>query len=41
MTSGLFPYSAQCLVFSGTYSASVYGVIGFHVFLRELVDYGS
>ena len=39
MFSGLSPYSAQCLVRPWIQVASVYGE--FHVFLRELVDYGS
>ena len=33
-------YSAL-LVLSGTFFASVYGVVEFHVFLREYVDYES
>ena len=33
----LSPKTAHCLVLSGT----CYGVVEFHVFLREYVDYGS
>ena len=39
--SPLFPFSAKCLVLSGTCYTSVYGVVVFQVFLREKVDYGS
>ena len=37
----LFPYTAHCLVLSGTCYASACGVVEFHVFLRENVDHGS
>ena len=37
----LLPYTAHCLVLSGTCYASVYGVVEFQVFLRKKVDYGS
>ena len=37
----LLTCTAHCLVLSGTCYASVYGVVEFHVFLREYVDYGS
>ena len=36
----LLPYAVHCLVLSGAFYASVYGVVEFHVFLREKVDYG-
>ena len=37
----LLPHTAHCLVLSGTFYASVYGLVEFQVFLREQVDHGS
>ena len=37
----LLPFTAHCLVLTGTCCAAVYGVVEFHVFLREKVDSGS